>query len=116
MTRTRDQWVEWISERGTRGELVYDILRDWKEEQEQMGSVMVEYVYLILEETDAYGAWDTPEKAVAWYLRYEIESGECECTVGEMVAKMLDPYGFACGYPHLVKVKVNPAPDDVWST
>ncbi len=73
----------------------------------------MEYVYLILEETDSYGVWDTPEKAAAWYWSKEIESGVC--TVEEMTAKMLDPCGFACGYPCLAKVQVNPAPGDVWS-
>ena len=70
----------------------------------------MEYVYLILDETDSYGVWDTPEKAAAWYWRYEIESGVC--TVEEMAAKMLDPCG---DYPCLVKVQVNPASGDVWS-
>ncbi len=73
----------------------------------------MKYVYLILEETGSYGVWDTPEKAAAWYWRYEIESGVC--TVEEMTIKMLDLYGFACGYPCLVQILVNPAPDDVWS-
>ncbi len=33
MLRTMDQWYEHAIERGTSGDMVFDILKDWKEER-----------------------------------------------------------------------------------
>lgn len=34
MARTREEWWEWVIEKGTSGDVVYDILGDWKEEND----------------------------------------------------------------------------------
>ena len=53
MLRTMDQWYEHAIERGTSGEMVFDILADWKEERESKERIIrkfKEIVKVILED------------------------------------------------------------------
>lgn len=43
MLRTRDQWFEYAIERGTSGDMVFDILKDWKEERESKEKIIREF-------------------------------------------------------------------------
>ena len=40
MLRTRDEWYEYAIERGTSGDMVFDILKDWGEERESQGKII----------------------------------------------------------------------------
>ncbi len=44
MLRTRDQWFEYAIERGTSGDMVFDILKDWKEEREAKERIIREFM------------------------------------------------------------------------
>lgn len=81
------------------------------------------YVYLILNETDITGSWDSPEEAVRDYFKaydgegvnledYSVSHKPGNCTIDEMVAKMFDP---SSDYPVLVKLPVNPQKGEAWT-
>lgn len=73
------------------------------------------YIYLVLEETDAWGAWTNPVDAVKWYFRDEYEKNDGlvehrdrkgqKFTPGQMANIMLSG---EIDYPVLEKVPVNP--------
>ena len=75
---------------------------------------MPKYIYMLLEETDAWGVWTDPKDAVLNYFGEDIkekggvqtiEFRKKEYTVQEMVERMLDPNS---NYPVLAKIEVNP--------
>jgi len=77
----------------------------------------MDYIYLVLEETDAWGAWTDPKNAAEWYYDRDlkdsdsIERGGRFFTVDEMVEHMLCD----SDYPVLEKILVNPKGKNVWT-
>ena len=43
MLRTREEWYKVAIERGTDGSMVFDILKDWKEESEDKKRIVDEF-------------------------------------------------------------------------
>jgi len=46
MIRTQKEWLDWCLERGTSGDMVYDILKDWNEEVRELKRLLGEYSVL----------------------------------------------------------------------
>ena len=57
-------------------------------------------LYLIAHQTDLFGTWDSPEKAVKEHFKHEIK--EYGLNVEEKVKKMLDPYS---DYPMFIELE-----------
>lgn len=65
MLRTRDQWFEYAIERGTSGDMVFDILKDWKEEsanrEETIDTKKLAHLSLEVERKFRDRAWELGE-------------------------------------------------------
>ena len=62
------------------------------------GESKMEYVYMVLTETEIYGAWTNPRDAIMWILDDEPSEN-----LEDEMAKML-----ASDYPAIVKIPINP--------
>jgi len=75
----------------------------------------ITHIYVIVDETDVWGVWTTPEKAVKHVFKYDLETengitlrdGDQNklFTINEAVEKMLEP---GSDYPYIAKLKLNP--------
>lgn len=43
MIRSRDEWYEFAMKRGTSGSMVFDILKDWKEDHDELQKIVNDY-------------------------------------------------------------------------
>lgn len=69
------------------------------------------YIYMILDETDAWGLWTNPQDAVKWYFEDDtdkdglIKFRNKKCTVASITEQMLDQ---GSDYPVLEKIELDP--------
>lgn len=54
MIRTRKEWLDWGITHGTNGEMVFDILKDWKEQEEKSRTNFKEMANKYFELFDMY--------------------------------------------------------------
>ncbi len=77
----------------------------------------MKHVYLILEETDIYGAWSGPREAAKRYLGYRKEPDpdiDAESLIQAEVTKELEELMDTTDYPVLCKVPVDPT-TEMWT-